>query len=381
MELYRNTFAEIDLNALKHNLVNIMDEANAKGEMILCVKADAYGHGAAETAKAALETGVLGFAVELTEEGADLRRNGIDSKIIVMGRANPKQIELSVKYDLEQCAADSEDIDAAYEFVNKYNKDAYIHLKIDTGMGRIGINDIAQLRTVLNTFKKYKDEKNKVVLKGIFTHFARADERNKDFTKEQFKKFNDYISVVKDEGFEPEIHCSNSAAGISLPEFKNNYFRCGIAAYGYHPSSDYKDIKPGLKPVMNVYAEISQIKEVPKNFPVGYNSTYYTNKPSRIATIQIGYADGFNRLLSNKGKVIVKTDTGFAYAPVIGRICMDQAMIDITDIPGLKKGDLVLVMGNAGSLTNNADDMAALCDTISYEILTSYSKRVPRIYI
>lgn len=381
MELYRNTYAEIDLNALKDNLKNIMNAADSQGKMILCVKADAYGHGAVEVSQAALEAGVIGLAVELPEEGAELRENTIDSKIIVLGRANPKQMELSVNYDLEQCAADSNDIELMHKEAERQNKDAYVHLKIDTGMGRIGITNEEQLKDIIKTLKKYRNSQNKVFLKGVFTHFARADEQNKEFTFTQAESFGKYIELLKYEGFEPEIHCSNSAAGIALPNLKNSYFRCGIAAYGYHPSDEYTENKPTLKPVMTVLSEISQIKEVPENFAVGYNSTYFTDRPSKIATIQIGYADGFNRLLSNKGNVLVKGDNGYNYAKILGRICMDQAMIDVTEISGVKQGDSVTVMGEAGGLNNNADVIAKECGTISYEILTNYSKRVPRVYI
>ncbi len=376
MRLYRKTYAKIDLEAIKTNIKNIGKKLPAGCKIMGVVKADAYGHGAEQVAKAVLEAGAGAIAVELAEEGALLREAGITAPLLVMGGANADQVELAVEHGLTQCVFDVDGLRMLDAAAGRQGRRAAAHIKCDTGMGRIGLRETEDFKTLLAA----ANELDNVVIDGIFTHFACADEEDQSFSQEQLDRFKVFLNVAADAGYNLKVHALNSAGGLWGKDGHFDYVRCGISIYGYHPSEFTKSGGVQLVPAMQVMSEISQIKTVEAGTPVGYGSTYVTPRKTTIATVQIGYGDGYNRLLSNKGRMIVKGKDGYAYANVIGRVCMDQTMIDVTEIEGVCQGDSVIAMGCAGDLHVTADDIAALCGTISYEVLLSYSKRVPRVY-
>lgn len=373
MKLYRNTYAEIDLEAYRHN-IRAMSE-NASG-VVAVVKADAYGHGAVEISRAAAEAGADALAVALPEEAIELRQAGLKLPIIVLGRANDAQARLSVELSLEQCVFTAEDMLRAQSLAEELGRRASVHLKIDTGMSRIGIREERELDGFIEAAAKCPQ----VDICGMFTHFACADEADKSFTKRQYEDFLGFAQKLRGAGYDPKLHAANSASCIDTPDYKLDYTRCGIASYGYYPSAEVDRAAMELRPVMRVFAEISQVKHVEALTPIGYNSTYKTQNAADIATVQIGYGDGYNRLLSNRGRMLVQTADGYEYAPIVGRVCMDQTMIDVTGMEGVREGGSVMVLGGAGDKCVSADELAGLCGTISYEILLSFSARVPRIY-
>ncbi len=373
MKLYRNTYAEIDLEAYKHNLRAMAK--NASG-VVAVVKADAYGHGAVRISQAAAEAGADALAIALPEEAIELRQAGIELPIMVLGRANDAQARLSVELSLEQCVFTAGDILRAQSLAEELGTIAKVQVKIDTGMSRIGIREQGELSRFIETAKQCP----LVDIRGAFTHFACADEADKSFTHKQYADFMRYADMLRAAGYSPKLHAANSASCIDTPDYKLHYTRCGIASYGYYPSDEVDRSAMELKPVMRVYAEISQVKRVAAGTPIGYNSTYRTERSSDIATVQIGYGDGYNRLLSNRGRMLVRTANGLFYAPIVGRVCMDQTMIDVTGIEGVSEGGSVIVLGGEGGMCVSADELAKLCGTISYEILLSFSARVPRIY-
>ncbi len=373
MKLYRNTYAEIDLKAYKHNLRAMAKNANG---IMAVVKADAYGHGAVRIAQAAAEAGADALAVALPEEAIELRQAGLKLPIIVLGRANDAQARLSVELSLEQCVFTAGDILRAQSLAEELGAIAKVQVKIDTGMSRIGIREEGELSRFIETAR----ECPLVDIRGAFTHFACADEADKAFTQRQYTAFMSFANKLIQAGYSPKLHAANSASCIDTPEYKLDYTRCGIASYGYYPSDEVDRSAMELKPVMRVFAEISQVKHVEALTPIGYNSTYRAERESDIATVQIGYGDGYNRLLSNRGRMLVKCSGGYEYAPIVGRVCMDQTMIDVTGLEGVHEGGSVIVLGGTGEKCISADELAKLCGTISYEILLSFSARVPRIY-
>lgn len=297
--------------------------------------------------------------------------------ILILGASNYDQKELAVKLNLDITVTDVSEIQDIVFLAEKMGKKAKIHIKIDSGMGRIGFRNLQDLRETLNEIKKFS---RYISVDGVFTHFAKADYKDKSFTEKQLEKFIPMVNEIKEFGFNPIVHAQNSAAIIDIKDIRFDMCRLGISLYGYYPSDEVIKENISFKKVMSVYSQIVHIKNIEKGDSVGYGATFTASKKTRVATVAIGYGDGYNRLLSNKGKVIVFSDKKPVLAPVIGRVCMDQIMIDITDIPGIENGDEVLLLGSAGNVHFDADDMANICGTISYEILLDFNSRVPRVY-
>ncbi len=376
MNLYRKTYALIDKNSIENNIAEIKKQVGKTCEIVAVVKADAYGHGAKEVSLIAESSGVSCLAVALAEEAITLRDAKINLPILVMCRSNDKQMELAVSLNLELSVCSAQDIYTLQKIAQKAKKEMCVHVKIDTGMGRIGIRTKEELQEMILALQSSKN----IHLVGVFTHFACADEQNKDFTRLQHDKFMEFVKILKKTGYSPKIHMSNSAASIDLPEFSYDCIRYGISLYGCYPSDEVCANNVKLQPAMQVFAEISQIKQVAKGTPIGYGSTHLTTADATIATVQIGYGDGYNRLLSNRGRMIVKTKEGPKFANIVGRVCMDQTMIDITGFTGVEVGDTVTVLGEIEDKKITADEIATICNTINYEILLDFSDRVPRIY-
>lgn len=370
---WRPYYAEINLDNFRHNFREVKRLASGK-KTIGVIKADAYGHGAVELAAILEEENADYFAVAVITEALELRRNGYNQPILILGYTPPIFAKEIVENDITQTVFDYELAEAISNEAVKANRTAKIHIKLDTGMGRIGFlpDDIA-----VSEIKRIAKLRN-IHIEGIFTHFAAADEEKKEFSMLQLERYNKTIKNLSKEGIEFEIkHMANSAAIIDLPDAYFDAVRPGIMLYGYYPSEEVMIDRLTLKPVMELKAGIVNIKEVSKNTPISYGRKFYTDKTSKIATLPFGYADGYTRLLYGKAFVIVNG----VQAPVVGRICMDQCMIDITECGDVHVGDEVIVMGEADGISNNADDIAKRLGTISYEILCMVSKRVPRVYM
>lgn len=369
---WRPYYAEINLDNFRHNFREVKRLAPGK-KTIGVIKADGYGHGAVELAAILEEENADYFAVAVITEALELRRAGYNQPILVLGFTPPTFAKDIVENNITQAIFNYELAEAISSAAGKLNKIAKIHIKLDTGMGRVGflpeslaVNEVKRIAKLQNIY-----------IEGIFTHFATADEENKEFSRYQLENYNNTLSMLSKEGINFDIkHTANSAAIIDIPEAHIDAVRPGIMLYGYYPSDEVVKERLTLKPVMELKANVVNIKEVATGTPISYGRKFYTNKTSKIATLSFGYADGYTRLLFDKTFVIVN---GVA-APVVGRICMDQCMIDISQCGEVKHGDEVIVMGERNGISNNADDIAKRLGTISYEVLCMVSKRVPRIY-
>lgn len=370
---FRPCFAEVNLDNFRHNFKEVKRLAQGK-KTIGVIKADGYGHGAVELARILVEEGADYLAVAVITEALELRRNGYKTPILVLGFTPPTFAKEIVENDITQAVFSYELAEAISKEAQRQNKTAKLHVKIDTGMGRVGY---LVGENAISEIKRISELKN-IHVEGIFSHFAAADEVEKSFALKQIERFNEILKELGQEGLEFEIkHLSNSAAIIDLPEAYFDAVRPGIMLYGCYPSDEVMKDRLTLKPVMTLKANIVHVKEVEAETPISYGRKFYTERRSKIATLPLGYADGYTRLLFGKTNVIVNGKL----CPVVGRICMDQCMIDVTDAGDVKVGDEVIIMGESNGISNNADDIARILGTINYEILCMVSKRVPRIYI
>ncbi|WP_271809253.1 alanine racemase [Clostridium beijerinckii] len=373
-KILRPVYAEIDLDAIAYNMKNIKNLAKDK-EVIAVVKADCYGHGALDVVPTLLENGASRLAVAVLTEGIELRNDNINAPIMILGYTPSYLNEELIKYDLEQTVYDLDYAKELSKTALSLNKKAKIHIAIDTGMGRIGflptekaIDDICKICSL---------EGLEVI--GIFTHFSTSDEKDKEYTNEQFEKFKDLLKKLSNLNIEiPIKHVSNSGAIMDMPETYLDAVRAGIILYGYYPSNEVKKENLSLKPALTLKATITRVQEMDAGMSISYGRTFKTKRRSLIATIPIGYADGYSRLLAKNAKVIINGQ----FAPIVGRICMDQCMIDITDINSdIKVGDEVIILGEQDGLRFNADNFAEIMGTINYEILCMLKYRIPRVYV
>lgn len=372
-KIMRPVWAEIDLDIIANNMINIKKLVGNK-EVMAVVKADCYGHGALDVTPCLLENGASRLAVAMLTEAIELRNNNITAPILILGYTPSYLGEELINYDIEQTVYD---IDYAKELSTlalKFNKKAKIHIALDTGMGRIG-------------FLPNEDSLNKIIeicsldgleVVGIFTHFSSADEKDKAYTEYQYNKITEFIDRLEATGINiPLKHASNSGAIIDMPNTYLDAVRAGIILYGYYPSNEVSKNSLSVKPALTLKAKIAHVKEVDKGVYIGYNRTFKTERKSIIATIPIGYADGYIRKLKYDSKVIVNGK----FAPIVGNICMDQFMIDVTDIENVQTGDEVILLGESTGLKFNADDFAECLDSINYEFLCMLRHRIPRVYI
>lgn len=364
--------AEIDLDNLQHNLKQIKKICGNK-EIIGVIKANAYGHGAMEIAPTLLENGVSRLAVAVLSEAMELRMSGVKEPIMILGYTPWALGDMLLDNDIEQSVYSYNDALELSKIAVLKRKILKIHIVVDTGMGRIGF-----LPTKESVEDVYKISKlPNIEIEGIFSHFSSADESDKDYTLYQMNKYNAFINKLEEKNIQVPIkHIANSAAIIDLENTHLDAVRAGIIMYGYYPSNYVLRNNINLKPVMSLKTSIVHIKKSISGEYISYGRTFKTKRESIIATLPIGYADGYNRLLSNKGKVIVNGKL----APVIGRVCMDQCMIDVTFIENLKVGDVVTIMGEENGVSYTAEDIASQIGTISYEVICNVNKRVPRVY-
>lgn len=372
-ELLGPTWVEINLDAIAKNVRNIKKLIGEKKELMAVVKGNAYGHDVLEVSSVVLDNGANRLAIARLEEGILLREAGITVPILVLGLTLKEQAELLVLYDITPAVSEFEMLEKLSKSAIKMNKIAKIHLKVDTGMGRIGIFP----QEVLGFIKKVKSLKN-VEIEGIFTHFSVADEKDKAYTENQFKKFNKVLIDIKREGINISIkHVGNSATLLDLPHMWLDMLRPGISIYGLYPSPEVKKTID-LIPAQEFKTRIIFLKELPAGESIGYGRTYITKRRTLVASLPVGYADGYNRLLSNQGEVLVRENR----VPIIGRICMDQCMIDVTKLPQVEAGDEVVLWGKQGDEVISVEEIAQKIGTINYEIVhMPDKKRVPKLFI
>ncbi len=340
-------------------------------KILSVIKANAYGHGASEIARVLAEAGSDFFGVATLEEGLQLRESGVSTPVLILAGAYPEQFDEFVHNDLTPAVCEAWMLRRLEMLARKRAVTLNIHLKVDTGMGRIGFS-AAELNLWLPELAGLEALK----LQGLFSHFSHAERVEGGYTRNQLERFHGVLKRLDDAGYRiPLIHLANSAAVISLPPSHFGMVRPGLMLYGIHPCAEMAP-QVSLRPVLSWKTRVLQLKWLPGGSPISYGQTFVTQRESLIATLPVGYADGYPRLLSNRGAVLVRGKR----APVVGRICMDLTMVDVTQIPGVEQGDEVVLIGDQEGETISADEMAGWAETISYEILTSISARVPRIY-
>jgi len=367
------TWTEVNLDVIAQNVKNIRKLIGKKREFMAVVKGNAYGQDILEVSPVVLENGATRLAVARLEEGIILRKAGITVPILVLGLTLKQQAEFLVSYNITPAVCEFEMIEKLSESAVQMNKMTKIHLKVDTGMGRIGIFPYNVLRFI----KRIKALKN-VEIEGIFTHFSVADEKDKFYTEEQFRKFIEILTILEKEGISiPIKHVGNSATLLDLPHMWLDMVRPGIAIYGLYPSKEVKKTI-NLIPTQQFKTKIVFIKELPRGESISYGRTYVTKRRIRVASLPVGYADGYNRLLSNQGEVLVRGQR----VPIIGRVCMDQCMIDVTTLTQVEIGDEVVLWGRQGEEIITVEEIAQKIRTINYEIVhMPDKKRVPKLFI
>lgn len=372
-KILRPAWAEIDLDAIAYNTRNIKKLIGDK-DLIAVVKANCYGHGVIDIIPTLLENGVSRFAVAMISEALEIRDNKITAPVMILGFTPLYLGEELINNNIEQTVYDLDYAKELSKIALTLNKKAKIHIAIDTGMGRIGF--LPNEKSIDNITEICSLEGIDVI--GIFTHFSTSDEKDKEYSHEQFTKMLSVMDTLKKRGIDiPLKHVANSGAIIDLPDTYLDAVRAGIILYGYYPSDEIDKNNLALKPALTLKATITNVKTLEKDMYVSYGRTFKTSNETIVATIPVGYADGYLRKLAENGKVIIKGE----FAPIIGRICMDQFMIDVTNIPDVKIGDEVILLGEKNDLKYNADDMAKKLDTINYEVTCMLKSRLPRVYI
>jgi alanine racemase len=369
---FRPNWVEIDKSDFLFNLKKIKEYLKKDTKVLAVIKSNAYGHGGIELAKEAVKAGIYGIGVSSIEEGISFRKAGIKAKILVFGSGYPLEyLSVAAFWDLIPTISSLQGLHALSALAQKYNKKLEFHLKVDTGMGRVGVVAGDNAKIMLQKIAAITDIK----MSGMYTHFSVAD-TNLSYTQNQLDKFNETIKYAKKLGLKFISHAANTAALLSSKKTHLDMVRPGIGLYGLSPFEHVQQ-KFKLKPVLSWKTKIIYLKKVSSGFCVSYGRTYVTNKSSVIATVPVGYADGYGRVLSNKADVLVRGKR----CPVAGRITMDMMMIDVTDVKGVSIGDEVVLIGTQGKETIKAEELAKLQNTINYEITCSISPRVPRIIV
>lgn len=377
---YDRVSAWIDLDALKANMYRTREVTAPGAKIMAIIKADGYGHGAVPIAKTfdecmvGEEPLIYAYGVAMLEEALQLRKAGITKMILVLGYTPDEQMEAAVNADISLAIFTKENAKAFSDAAVKLGKNGRVHIKADTGMGRIGFAITPEAADEAAEIAKMPN----LVIEGLFSHMAKADETVKDSARKQFERYQEFLKMLEERGVKPQIrHISNSASIMELPEFHMDMVRSGISTYGLYPSEEVDKNRLKLEPILTWKSRISYVKEVGAGFTVGYGSTFVSDGPMRIATIPAGYADGYPRALSNKGRVLIHGKS----ARILGRVCMDQFMVDVTEIPEAKTGDEVILVGRDGTEQITVEELAAMAGSFNYEFVCDISKRVPRIYV
>lgn len=372
MEEYLRTYAKIDLEAIRHNINEVKRKVKDNVKIMAVIKADAYGHGAVEVGNF-LKDKVDYFGVATIEEAIELRENGIDIPILILGYTSPSQYKCLAQYDITQTIYNLEMAENLSKCELEFKKKIKIHIAVETGMNRIGFKvnsqSIIDMKNIANM--------DGVILEGIFTHFSCADEKDKKYTQTQKEKYDNFIDMLESNDIHiPIKHVCNSAGIIDFDDHHLNMVRSGIITYGLYPSEQVNKELIKLKPALKWKAHVINVSEVCQGSGISYGKTYITKGKTKIATISIGYADGYMRALSSKGKVIIHGQ----YAPILGRVCMDQMMVDVTDINDVNIEDEVTLIGEEGKSAITVEEIANMAGSFNYEFVCGISKRVKRVY-
>lgn len=372
MKEYYRVQANINLDAIYDNVKAAKSLTKEDTKLMAIIKADAYGHGAVRVAET-LDDIADAYGVAILEEGIELRQAGVTKPILILGYTPAPLYEAMINYDITTAVFKYDMAKKISDTAVKLGKKAKIHIKLDTGMSRIGFKqDDESLETIIKISKLPGIE-----ITGCFTHFARMDEKDKTKAKEQFKRYMDFTKRIEDAGIKiPVKHVSNSAGIIEMPEVNLDMVRDGISVYGMYPSEEVNKKRLPLTPAMEIISYISFIKTLEKGVEIGYGGTFTTTRETKVATIPVGYADGYPRSLSNKGCILINGQR----APIIGRICMDQFMVDITDIKDVHENDKVTLIGHDGDGYISIEEMADLSGSFNYEFVCDIGKRVPKVY-
>jgi alanine racemase len=369
---YRDTWAEISMKAIYNNVRAFKKHIKSESQMLAVVKADGYGHGAAEVANEALKAGADYIGVALLDEALELREAGIAAPILVFGDTKSSAVAEAIKQGITITVFRTDAVEAMIAAAEKLNKKAKIHIKVDTGMGRVGVTSKEAALELME-----KTASTLVEVEGIFTHFADADNLDDAYTREQFDTFLEMTSYIEERGFHiPIKHCCNSAGTIVYPEMHLDMCRVGVSMYGLYPAEHMREMIH-LTQAMTFQTQSVMVKQLTEGQAVSYGCTFKAERDTLIATLPVGYADGLSRLLSNRGEVMVKGKR----APIVGRICMDQTMIDVTDIGPIAEDDIVTIFGDRNAGYISLDEVAEVLQTIHYEIVCLIGARVPRVYV
>lgn len=373
MNKYMRVYAQIDLDAIRHNVNEVRKKVGEHTKIMLVIKADGYGHGSVPVAQA-LQNQVDAFCVATIEEGILLRNRGITKTILILGYTAKEQYPQLISYGLSQTIFSYEMVESLSKLAVAMGKGAMIHIGIETGMNRIGFWDNEETIQVIKEIANLPA----IHIEGIFTHFACADEQDKESANRQLERFKHFTRKVEQSGIHiPMKHISNSAAIIDLDYAHLDMVRSGIITYGLYPSQEVHKESIHLKPAMELKSHVVYVKTVGVGEGISYGSTYVTTKETKVATISIGYADGYPRSLSSVGRVLIRG----RYAPILGRVCMDQMMVDVTDIDQVEIGDIVTLVGRDGNYSITAEEIAEHMNTINYEFICGLGRRVPRVYL
>lgn len=375
MKSYARVFAQIDLDAIVYNLEQMKKNLDADTQIMAVIKTDGYGHGAVAIAKKIEPIPyIIGFAVATAEEAFQLRRHGITKKILILGVYFEEQYEQLIEQNITLNIFQAETAVHLSKIATRLDKTVSLHLKLDTGMSRLGVppsEEAVQLAKQIAACDHIK-------LEGIFTHFSKADETDKQPSYAQLKAFLAFIEKCREEGLYFQYqHCSNSAAIIDLRQANMNFVRAGISLYGLYPSGEVNKNAVPLKPVLSLKSKVVYLKEIPAGQAVGYGGTYVAPHAMKVATIPVGYGDGYPRGLSNKGDVLIRGQR----APIIGRICMDQFMVDVTHIEDVQLMDEAVLVGDSQKARINVDELSGLCGRFNYEFVCDLGKRIPRVFV
>ena len=375
LKTYSRVYARIDLDAIAYNMEQMKHNLRPETKIMAVIKADGYGHGAVQIAEMLENIDYIwGFAVATLDEAVVLRTEGIQKPILVLGCVFPDQYLSMLKHNIRMNVYTEEMAESISQMAAREGMTAYMHIKLDTGMARLGFDIHEGAVAAITRIGQMKN----VVLEGIFTHFAKADEMDKTFTEKQINQFDWMVDQLKENGvtFQYE-HCANSAAIIDVKEANFDLVRAGISTYGLYPSEEIQKEQVRLKPAMALKSHVAFVKEIEKGTPISYGGSYISEEKMKIATIPVGYADGYPRNLSNKGYVLIRGRR----APIVGRVCMDQFMVDVTEIDGVSFGDKVTLIGTDGNETITVEDLSELSGRFHYEFICDLGKRIPRVYV
>lgn len=376
LECFQRGYIQVDLDAIVRNMQNMKAHVAAGTKLMGIIKTDGYGHGSIPIAQVLEPLDyVYGFGVATAEEAFALRAAGIRKPLLVLGYTFPYAYERMAREEIRPAVFRQDMVEQMQQAARKVGNPLKVHIKVDTGMNRIGITPDEQGLGFVKALAGAKE----IETEGIFTHFARADEADKTSARAQLRLFQEFLHKIEEEVSMqiPVRHCSNSAGILEMPEANMDVVRAGITLYGLYPSREVNRNTVPLQPALSFYSHVVYVKEIPAGSSIGYGGTYTAREAMRVATIPVGYGDGYPRSLSGRGYVLIRGRR----APVLGRVCMDQFMVDVTHIPEAAEGDRVVLLGQDGELQVTAEELGELSGRFHYELVCDLGKRIPRIYV